>query len=74
MINVNMGINKHRKDYSQTVKSIEQELTNKGIYFDNDGSSPDTHNINAGFQDKTQGSKFAHAVVSKVDYLDTETF
>jgi hypothetical protein len=74
MINVNIGINKHREDYSKTVQSIEQQLNSQGIYFDNAGSSSDTHNINAGFHDNAQGSRFAHAVVSKVDCLDTETF
>ncbi len=73
-INVNIGIDKHRKDFRALVKKVEAMIDKLGGEFDNEGSSKDTYNINANFVDIKVGTKFAQDIEKIVDFVETQTF
>ena len=69
IINVNVGVD--RRD-SKTIKAVEADLLQTGVYFDNDGGDVTTYNINAGFTDRHSADKFIIKWAGAV-YIDTET-
>lgn len=75
-LNVNIGIDKGRRDYEELAAKIEAEVDKLGGEFNNEGSSGDTYNINANFAEDQMdiGYEFADRIKAQGHYVETESF